>query len=64
MSGVPPSFRIPALLVAPSGLGRRIAASAVTIAVATGVMGLATFGRFDAQHDPTTTSVLAPSRGR
>ena len=53
--------------VPPSGtqatIGQKVAASVATVAAAAGLMGLATFGRFDAQHDTTTTSVLAPYPG-
>ena len=40
----------------PAGLGRKVLASLVTVAVTAGVVGLATFGRFDDERDIFTRS--------
>jgi hypothetical protein len=50
----------PPLLPTRSTTARRAVASVVTVALAGGLMGLATFGRFDDESSTITRSVLAP----
>jgi hypothetical protein len=49
----------PPLPVTPSTVGRKVAASLATLAVTGGLLGMATFGRFDGANDPTTRSTIA-----
>ncbi len=49
------------LLTPRSTTARRALASLATVVLAGGLMGLATFGRFDDESSTITRSVLAPS---
>jgi hypothetical protein len=53
----PPGFA--PLPVTPSTIGRKVVASPATLAVTGGLVGLATFGKFDDANDTFTRSTIA-----